>query len=139
MLLLAFAACSGSTGPIDDDTAQSGEFCSTLADGNTTQVLPSGGNGTSGDVVIRVITNESTDVYDPLYVAFKDYTFESAAGGVPTTGRTSGDGLVDVLLGAGSWTFTAAYTRGSTTCLATVDFDVAVNTTTYGCPVMDCP
>ena len=139
MLFRSSLACSGSTGTGGDDTAGSGEFCSTLADGNTYQTLNSGGNGTSGDLVVRVITSESTDPYDPLFVAFKDYSLESEGGGVPTTGRTSGDGLVDVLLGAGNWTFTAAYARGSTTCLATLAFPVDPNTTTYACPVMDCP
>lgn len=139
LLLIALGACSGSTGTIDDTSSDDGEFCSTLADGNTYQTLDAGGNATSGDLVIRVITGESTDPYDPLYVAFKDYSLESSVGGVPTTGRTTGDGLVDLLLGAGDWHFTAAYTRGSTTCLAELDFPVAANTTTYGCPVMVCP
>ncbi|MFN7147303.1 MAG: hypothetical protein ACK4YP_26280, partial [Myxococcota bacterium] len=123
-----------------EDTAGATGFCSSLADGGTSQTLAEGGNATSGNLSIRVLTSESTDPMDPIYVAFKPYTLENVdSGGVKTTGKTSGDGLVDELLGAGNWRFSAAYTRGSLTCLAELDVVIAANTTTLGCPVMECP
>lgn len=137
---LLLTACAGTgTGVGDDDTAST-EFCSTLNDAGQTVVADEGGNATSGDLHIRVLTSESTDIRDPLYVAFKSYTLENLdSGGVKTTGKTSGDGLVDELLGAGNWHFSAAYTRGSLLCLAELDLVLGENQTTTGCAVMSCP
>ncbi|MDP2308037.1 MAG: hypothetical protein Q8P18_18575 [Pseudomonadota bacterium] len=133
-------ACTGVPSTDADDTAVTTGFCATLADGGLTETEAEGGNGTSGILSLRVLTDESEDPRDPLYVAFKAYTLENLeSGGVKTLGKTTGDGLVEELLGAGSWTFSAAYTRGSLTCLAQMEALVEPNTTTYGCPVMDCP
>ncbi len=144
--LLSLALLSGCAGPAGtgvtdaDDSAGTDEFCSTLADGGTYETLAEGGNDTSGLINLRVLTSESADPKDPLYVAFKSYSLENVdSGGVKTVGQTSGDGLVEELLGAGNWHFSAAYTRGSTTCLAEIDLPVAANQTTLGCPVMMCP
>lgn len=134
-------ACTGSDSSADaEDTSNTSELCVTLEDGGLTETAPEGGNATSGLISLRVLTSESLDPRDALYVAFKPYTLENLdSGGVKTLGKTSGDGLVSELLGAGTWGFSAAYTRGSLTCLAQIDVLVEPNTTTYGCPVMDCP
>lgn len=125
------------------DTADSGgfaEFCSTLEDGGRYVVEDGGGNASSGLLHVRLLTNQSGEVADPLYVAFKSYTLENVdAGGVQTTGQTSGDGLVEEMLGAGTWEFEAAYPRGSATCTALIEVPVEPGRTTYACPVMTCP
>ncbi|MDP2316665.1 MAG: hypothetical protein Q8P41_27470 [Pseudomonadota bacterium] len=140
LLVPLFLACTGPSTKNGDDSADNGEFCSTLNDGGVTVAVAEGGNDTSGKLSLRVLTDESTDARDPLYVAFKEYTLENVdSGGVKTFGKTSGDGLVDELLGAGNWAFSAAYTRGSLTCLAQIDALIEANTTTLGCPVMTCP
>lgn len=134
------SACSGGGTTDVDDTSGAAEFCSTLNDGGLTQSVAEGGNDTSGLLSLRVLTDESEDPRDALYVAFKEYTLENIdSGGVKTLGKTTGDGLVSELLGAGNWSFSAAYTRGSLTCVAQIVALVEPNTTTYGCPVMDCP
>src|SRR5262245_32595570 len=117
LLLLGLTACTGTDLSSLDDSAADGGFCSTLNDGGTTESVAIGGNATRGQLTLRMLTSESTEPNDPLYVAFKDYTLESIdSGGVKTTGKTTGDGLVDVLLGAGNWHFSGAYIRGSLTC-----------------------
>jgi hypothetical protein len=136
------ALLAGCTGPsyTPDSTPTSEDFCSSLNDGSTYVTSDEGGNSTSGQLDIRVLTSESGDPRDPLYVAFKEYTLENVdSGGVKITGKTSGDGLVSELLGAGNWHFSAAYTRGALTCLAELDLPIAAMTTTNGCPVMVCP
>jgi hypothetical protein len=139
-LFLALAACAGPNGTSDGDSAGTGEFCSTLGDGGVAFSEAVGGNETSGLLSLRVLTDQSADPKDPLYVAFKSYTLENIdSGGVKTLGKTTGDGLVSELLGAGNWAFSAAYTRGSLTCLAQMEVLVEANSTTYGCPVMTCP
>jgi len=139
VLLTLLTGCAGAAATGSEETA-SGEFCSTLADGGTFLSEDGGGNGSSGLIDIRMLTNESVDINDPLYVAFKSYTLENLdSGGVKTVGQTSGDGLVSELLGAGNWSFSAAYTRGSLTCLANLELPVTANGTTLGCPVMECP
>lgn len=136
----ALAACSGAATGGVDDSAGTGEFCSSLADGGQYVTFPEGGNDTSGALVIRVLTDESTDPNDPLYVAFKSYSLQNVvSGGVKTTGQTTGDGLVDELLGAGTWAFIAVYTRGSLVCTAEIELPLEANSTTYGCPIMTCP
>ncbi len=140
LVLFGGLGCSGPTDSSLDDTADDGGFCSSIADGGATTTEPIGGNTTSGHLTLRMLTSESIDPYDPLYVAFKDYTLESIdSGGVKTTGKSTGDGLVDVQLGAGNWRFSGAYIRGSLTCLAEIDVLLEPNTTTYACAVMACP
>lgn len=137
-LLLTGCAGGAATG-VGDDTAET-DFCSTLEDGGLSKTIDGGGNSTSGLVQIRVLTNESTDPRDPLYVAFKSYSFENVdSGGVKTVGQTTGDGLVEEQLGAGNWRFSAVYSRGSLLCVAEIDVAVEPNKTVMGCPVMDCP
>lgn len=140
LLVPAFlAGCAGAATGGTDDTAST-EFCSTLADAGLTQTVDGGGNGSSGLLSVRVLTDESTDPKDPLYVAFKNYAFENLdGGGVKTVGQTSGDGLVNELLGAGNWRFSAVYSRGSLLCVAEIDLLAEANKTTSGCPVMSCP
>jgi hypothetical protein len=140
LALVVFVAACSSGGPDTGDSAGAEPFCSTLNDGGAYETEAGGGNGTSGELDIRVLTSESTDPKDPLYVAFKDFTLQNIdSGGVKTTGKTSGDGLVSELLGAGNWRFSAAYIRGALTCLAEIDVPIAADTTTSACPVMACP
>lgn len=138
LAMLQFSACAGDTavdsGPVGDT------FCSGLGERGTTERVEGGATGASGALFVRVITSASEDVRDPLYVAFKDYSLEHVtAGGVQTTGYTSGDGLVQELLGPGMWTFRASFPRGSRTCLAETQVEIQVGTTTRACAVMDCP
>lgn len=124
----------------DSDSAAAVEPCETLEDAGTQETVEGGGNSTSGLLLITVLTDESTDAHDPLYVAFRPYTLENIeTGGVQQTGKTSGDGLVEETLGEGTWAFDAAYTRGSTTCLASLDVTIAAGQTTTACPLMSCP
>lgn len=141
LLLLSLAAgCTGGGSDTDTDSAGIAGFCETLNDGDTWVTAPGGGNASSGQISLRLLTSESADPNDPLYIAFKDFSLENTqAGGVQTIGSTSGDGLVEQQVGAGTWAFRASYTRGSTTCLAEMELPVEGDTTTYGCPVMRCP
>lgn len=124
----------------DSDSAAAVEPCETLEDAGTQVTEEGGGNATSGLLLITVLTDESTDAHDPLYVAFRPYTLENIdVGGVQQTGKTSGDGLVEETLGEGTWAFDAAYTRGSTTCLASIEVSVVAGQTTTACPLMSCP
>lgn len=134
------SACTNGVAAGDSASSDAASFCTTLNDGGLTTSAAEGGNGTSGILSIRVLTSESVDPQDPLYVAFKNYTLENLdSGGVKTTGKTSGDGLVEVMLGAGTWDFQAVYTRGSLTCVAQMEVLVEANTTVSACPVMNCP
>src|SRR4051812_15207708 len=114
--LLLLAACSAGSTAIDTSDSATAEFCSTGDDAGLVNVDDSGGNSTSGQLELRLITDAATDPHDPMYTAFKAYTLENTdMQGVQTTGETSGDGLVHELLGAGPWFFQAAYTRGAIT------------------------
>lgn len=141
MLLSLLLACSGPPGSSDTDTSvRTDDFCASLDDGGRWSTASGGGSGASGALRLRVLTNASDDPRDPLYVAFKDYTLENTeTGGLQTTGTTSGDGLVDELLGEGPWWFRAAYARGSATCTAELEFDIVAGDTTTACAVMTCP
>ncbi len=141
LFVLSLLACGGGTTP-EPDTANtaSDPFCSELSEGGVIQQEEGGATGASGRVFVRVITTESADPRDPLYVAFKDYAMENVVtGGVATTGKTSGDGIVEEVLGEGTWSFRAAYPRGSRVCTATLELPVVAGQTTRGCAVMTCP
>jgi hypothetical protein len=138
LAMLQLTACAGDTavdsGPVGDT------FCSTLGERGMTERVDGGATGASGALFVRVITSASGDVRDPLYVAFKDYSLEHVtAGGSQTTGYTSGDGLVEELLGPGIWAFRASFPRGSRTCVAEMQVEVQAGTTTRACAVMECP
>ena len=137
LLTLLAAACDGDADTGDPVTKG---FCLDLNDGNTSVMEDGGATGSSGVLNIRVITSESDDPRDPLWVAFKPFTLEpTETGGIQTTGETSGDGLVVKTVGAGLWSFEAAYTRGSSNCTATMEIEVEAERTTYACPVLSCP
>ena len=140
-ILVLLAACPDPVTGTDDTGTVLLEFCDAITDGGESTVEGVGGSDASGDLVMTVITNESVDVHDPMYVAFKEYTLENVAlGGVATTGTTSGDGLAPVSnLGAGEWAFEATYSRGSSLCSAVMTVSVVPNSTTTGCVVMTCP
>ena len=139
--LLSLVACSDTSAPVDTAVTETHPFCDLVTDGGSTISDAAGGNESAGDLVIRVITSESVDPHDPLYVAFKDYTLENIdMGGVASTGKTSGDGIVSVNnLGPGDWAFRATWSRGSAICEASATLPVVAATTLYGCPVMSCP
>lgn len=138
MLLLLLPACSG-TSEVDSADAVA-DFCSSIDDRDQTVVEQLGGNASSGNLEIRLLTDAVTDPHDPMYTAFKSYTLENTQSqGVQTTGETTGDGLVHELLGAGPWLFRAAYTRGSRICTAELAVTITANTTTHGCAVLTCP
>lgn len=142
-LRLSIVAMLVGCGPGAEETTDSAvvdEFCADLEDGGVAVVEEGGGNQTSGWIHVRMLTDESADPRDQVYVAFKAYTLESIEqGGVQTTGQTSGDGLVEELVGAGTWMFEAAYPKGSTTCTAVMEIPVETGNTTHACPVMTCP
>lgn len=125
-----------------DSTPEEGEFCSTLDDGGA-QELADGSDAAagSGSLELRVITDQSDDPRDPYYVAYRAYSLEpSQTGGVQTTGKTTGDGLVVKTLGAGTWDFEATWTRGSTTCTASMpELVLESGKTTSACAVLTCP
>ena len=136
--LLALACDASNT----DTGFEEPPFCVDLADGGKT-VLAEGSEASSGSgtLSLRVITDQSDDPFDPLYVAYRDFALEPAdVGGVQTTGQTNGDGLVSETLGAGSWNFEATWSRGSTVCTAELG-DIAVESgqTTSACVVLTCP
>jgi hypothetical protein len=136
---LLLAACAGNQAA---DSAVEPEFCSLPEfDGEMWFEPVSDAADGSGTLDLRVITDQSEDVNDPFYVAYRNYTLEpTETGGVQTTGTTTGDGLVQKTLGAGIWTFEATWTRGSSTCLATTDA-LLINSgeTTHACVVLTCP
>jgi hypothetical protein len=139
--LLLTVACDGNAAATDSDMAPP-PFCTVAEhDGEMWLDETSAAASGSGSLDLRVITDQSEDVNDPFYVAYRNYTLEpTETGGVQTTGTTSGDGLVQKTLGAGIWTFEATWTRGSTTCLATTEaLLIESGQTTHACVVLTCP
>lgn len=139
LLLPALWACQTAT---YDSADVEPEFCSDPSFGGQSYTEEgSDASAGSGTLSIRVITDQSDDPFDPYYVAYRAYALEpSETGGVQTTGTTSGDGLVEKTLGAGTWDFEATWTRGSTTCSAVAEALVVEELkTTYACVVLTCP
>ncbi len=141
-VLFAFLlGCTGNAA-IDSsgDSAAVDEYCDTLDEGGRFSTAEGGATGASGLLAARVITSESEVARDPLYTAFKQYTIENVdSGGVQTTGETTGDGLVEEVLGAGTWALRVSYPRGSAACTAEIEVPIVAGSTTNACVVMDCP
>lgn len=138
---LAFVALGCSTTGTDTGFVDP-PFCESLVDGGTT-VIEDGSDAAagSGSLALRILTDQSDDPFDPLYVAYRDFALEpSGTGGVQTIGKTTGDGLVEKTLGAGPWDFEATWTRGSTTCTATMEeLEIEEARTTNACVILTCP
>ncbi len=139
LVFLSLLACA----PQEVDTAVDLEvaFCDVVDDaGEWKQEEGADVASSSGRLYARVITDQSEDPRDPVYVAYRDYTLEPAeTGGVQTVGKTTGDGIVEKTLGVGTWLFKATWSRGSTTCSASLEVPIASETTTYACALLSCP
>lgn len=139
LVLLPLLACA----PQEVDSAVDLEvaFCDVVDDAGTwEQEEGADVAASSGRLFARVITDQSEDPRDPVYVAYRDYTLEPAeTGGVQTVGKTTGDGIVEKTLGVGTWLFKATWSRGSTTCSANLELPIAAETTTYACALLSCP
>lgn len=132
--LVACAAGDSATGAAPED------FCATLDDSDQYRVDPGASTESGGDLVLRVLNAQTDDPYDPQWIAFVDYTLEpTSTTGAQTPGRTSGDGLVERPLGQGTWLFKASKPRGSSACLAQIEFPLDSGQTTRACAVMRCP
>jgi len=143
MRLTILALSALGCGPTYIDTGLADPpFCESLTDGGKT-VLEDGSEASagSGSLHLRVITDQSDDMFDPYYVAYRAFSLEpSETGGVQTTGNTNGDGLVDKTLGEMPWDFEATWTRGSTTCSAVMNgLEIQEGKTTNACVVLTCP
>ncbi|MBM4369404.1 MAG: hypothetical protein FJ102_24540 [Deltaproteobacteria bacterium] len=139
LVLFPLVACA----PVEVDSSVdlASVFCAEVEEGGTwEQEAASDVAESSGLLFARVITDESDDPRDPVFVAYRDYTLEPAeTGGVQTVGKTTGDGIVEKTLGVGTWHFQATWTRGSTTCKAEMEIPIAAQTTTYACALLTCP
>lgn len=139
LVLVPLVACA----PVEVDSSVdlASAFCAEVDEGGTwEQESASDVAESSGLLFARVITDESDDPRDPVFVAYRDYTLEPAeTGGVQTVGKTTGDGIVEKTLGVGTWLFQATWTRGSTTCKAEMEIPIAAQTTTYACALLTCP
>ncbi len=137
--VLLLAGCNKTTDKETGDTSPP-EFCEQLTDAGKYE-NDVGGSATSGDLTMRLITNEDVDIRNPLYIAFKDYTLENIeTGGIQQTGQTTGDGLAYIPgLGPGTWLFRASFARGSRICTAEIEIPITVEQMSIGCAVMICP
>ena len=144
---LVLLACSkaGDSGPVVSETSVCHDadpvfptgFCEALDDGGSVQQHGEG-DSLRGVIVVRLLTDQSDAVTDPVYVAFKSYTLESAHTRIQ--GETSGDGMVLACVASGDWFFEAApLSRGDETCTAELEIPVGgAETTSFGCAVMSC-
>jgi hypothetical protein len=138
-LVLGSTLCA--CAPVDSaGTAGAEDFCATLDDSDQYRVDAGSTSTSGGDLVLRLLSVQTEDPADPQWISFVDYTLEpTSTTGAQTPGRTSGDGLVERPLGQGAWLFKASKPRGSSACVARIEFPIDSGQTTRACAVMRCP
>jgi len=135
--LLCLLACSGDKS--SDTSAANLPFCEKMADGNTQEFETGGGNGESGLVFGRLITNVTEDIHDPQFTAFVEYALENTdVGGAQRQGETNQEGELQELLGQGNWHLRISAFKGGYRCESEMDFNVKAGDSTNLCIDMRC-
>ena len=121
------------------DTGVSGPFCREMADADSTQIDVGGGDPGSGQVIGQLITDDGSDVDDPLIVGQMDYTMENLdVGGPPRAGRTGQRGDFTEEVGAGNWRLSISGTKAGLICQNQLDIVVEDGNTTRVCVDTNC-
>lgn len=121
------------------DSASAGPFCRDMADADTTEIDPGGGDPGSGQVIGQLITDDGSDVDDPLIVGQMDYTLENLdVGGPPRAGRTGQTGDFTEEVGAGNWRLSISGTKSGLSCQNQLDIVVEDGNTTRVCVDTKC-
>ena len=110
-----------------------------MEDADTFLISDGGDSSSSGTVEGRLITDESSDLHDPQWVGFLDYTIDNIdVGGTQQQGETQQDGSFIEVLGAGNWNFKISATVAGYTCANEVAFSVEAGRSTEICIDIDC-
>lgn len=130
----------GGCGDTADDTGVGDQpYCTVFRDANTSFIEPGGGNGESGYVLARLVTDKADDIRDPNFVAFVDYTLENLdVGGSQTLGESTQEGDVIETLGAGNWRIKLNKNAAGYNCYNEFDFLVEAGNSTTMCLDVGC-
>jgi hypothetical protein len=133
LALVLLPACAEKDGTATDSGA-AGPFCRDMADADTTEIDVGGGDPGSGQVIGQLITDDGSDVDDPLIVGQMDYTLENLdVGGPPRAGRTGQTGDFTEEVGAGNWRLSISGTKAGLSCQNQLDIVVEDGNTTRVC------
>jgi len=124
---------------LTDDTSTTTEYCYSLDDKNTHFIDTGGGDGASGKLYGRLVTDKAEDLHDPNFVANVEYTLQSLdVGGSQQTGETTSEGDFVETLGAGSWLIKVADQRQGYSCQNDYEFTIEAGDTTRMCLDLAC-
>ena len=138
-LLPLLAACPAPESETDAPDTAPIAFCETMDDADSYYIEEGGGNGSSGKVIGRLITDVTGSLHDPNLVANVDYTIDNLdVGGTQQQGRTDQDGSFQEVLGEGTWRFKHSAEKSGYSCANTVDFEVEGGNTTWLCIDANC-
>ena len=120
--LPCWVACTASSN--EDSSEDVLPFCEKMEDADTFVIADGGDSTSSGVVEGRLITDESTDLHDPQWAGFLDYTIDNTdVGGTQQQGETQQDGSFIEVLGAGI-NFKISATVAGHNCANEVAFSV---------------
>lgn len=134
-------ACSDSDVPEDSyEIIEAEPFCVDYSEaGDVTMDDGVNTDSTSGRVFGQLVTGVVVDPHDPVFVSFVDYIVENVdMGGLPTVGRTDGEGHFTESLGPGHWHFKTSGHQGAYYCAADQDFTINAGQLTRVCVDMNC-
>lgn len=135
---LGLGSCGGSGDQVDTSAADL-PFCEKVMDANTQEGAEGGGNGASGYVFGRLLTDVTEDLHDPQFVAFVEYALENTdVGGAQRQGESDQEGTFTEYLGEGNWHIRISAFKGGYHCNTEMDFTVAAGDTTNLCIDMQC-
>lgn len=139
LLALPLVACGDKESDSGADGQEATGFCYSMDDADTTLIEEGGGNGSSGLLDGRLITDESDDPRDPALVVNVDYTLENLdTGGSPIQGKTDSEGSFTESLGGGTWLLRLSDSKGGYTCRNELEFVVEAGNTTRMCLDVAC-
>lgn len=139
--LLLLACTSDDTLPEDSaEIVQSDPFCVAYAEAGTEDIVDgTDPTSSSGRVFGQLVTGVVTDPFDPNFVSFVDYILENTVtGGMPTVGRTDGEGHFTESLGPGTWHIKTSGHQSVYYCAADQEFTVVAGKLTRVCVDMNC-
>ncbi len=115
------------------------EFCFSMDDANDWVFEDLDDDPSSGQVWGRLVTDESTDLFDPNLVAFVDYTLQNTdVGGSAQRWSTDENGEFEERVGEGSWRLRLSAIKGGYHCENDIEVPVEAGKLTVVCVDVGC-
>jgi hypothetical protein len=138
LLLLSLVACTADKDGIDTNDVEL-PFCEKVEDFDTTYPETGGGQGESGVLVGRLVSDETEELHDPQMVAYVALSLENLdSGGTERSPETDIEGNFTYGLGGGRWRIRVGERKVGFSCNNELEFEIVAGDTLYMCMDLNC-